>query len=284
MRNLHPPNNTSTLITSPSPPPPPHPIGMSMFTIHIERGNALRRLLLPIANLSNTAQINCSIPCLSFVVSPRNNFIVVLRIFPAFFTSYQFNPNYAGNYTSFHAKLYLRLLHTNISNMFTDELSVTIYLNRFESTIPVRFYEPRSGYLQFSALLLARARRIPMYPVDMGVFFAIRSDEFLKILTDLRVLSGEYFVIYVSTTKALFKSLRREIAYNTRDDENMMVMGGVPTGGARQFFLICPSPLHFFYYTASISKMVWFFIAAENHTRHFLSCCVNIHASYLVCF
>lgn len=64
----------------------------------------------------------------------------------------------------------------------------------------------------------------------------------------------------------------------------MMVMGGVPTGGARQFFLICPSPLHFFYYTASISKMVWFFIAAENHTRHFLSCCVNIHASYLVCF
>ena len=125
------------------------PISMSMFTIHIERGNALRRLLLPIANVSNTAQINCSLQCLSFVVTPRNNFVAVLRIFPSFFTSFQFNPNFAGQYTSFHARLYLKLLHTNISNMLTDDLSVTVYLNRFQSTVPVRFYDPRKYFALF---------------------------------------------------------------------------------------------------------------------------------------
>ncbi|XP_038875565.1 uncharacterized protein LOC120067978 isoform X2 [Benincasa hispida] len=187
-----------------------------MFTIRVDRVNDLRLALLPMATLCDAADIKCTNRNLSIIVLPtRYSFVAALRLLPSFFTSFQFHP--VGEFNAYRANFYLKLFTTNISNMYSDDLSVTLLLNRHNALAPVKFEDPHSGYLQYSALLLARPHNVDINPIDLRVFFAIRSAEFINTLSDLVVLPTEYVCVVVTKTGALFKSARREIVFSTED-------------------------------------------------------------------
>ncbi|CAK9328860.1 unnamed protein product [Citrullus colocynthis] len=252
-----------------------------MFTVHVDRDrvNELRLALLPMATLCDTADIKCTKQRLSVIVVPsRYPFVAALRMLPEFFTSFQFHP-VAGNFNAYRANFYLKLFITNISNMYSDDLSVTLYLNKHNALAPVKFEDPYTGYLQYSALLLTNSHRIDISPIDLSVFFAIRSAEFINLLSDLVVLPTEYACVVVKKTEVVFKSLRNEIVLSTK--KNDFIMGGIPQED-KVFFLISPSPIYFFYHIAYTSKFVWFFKTVSSLSL--MSCCMDLYASYVVSF
>ncbi|XP_023006648.1 uncharacterized protein LOC111499310 isoform X1 [Cucurbita maxima] len=250
-----------------------------MFTIHVDTVYDLRLAVLPLATLCDEADIKCSREKLSIiVVSSPYPFVASLRMLPTFFTTFQLHPD-GDNFEEHRYKFLLQLFATNISNMYSEDLSMTIYIGGNQRLAPLKFEDPHTGYLQYSALVLSHAQNIDISPIDFGVFVAIRSTEFINIVSDLVILPDELVSITLTETEVKFGALTGEVTFTTENKD--CIIGGVK-GGKVFYFIITLHPVYFFFHISYTSKFVWIFKTVSS--RNLLSCCTGLHASYLVCY
>lgn len=114
-----------------------------MFTIHVDTVYDLRLAVLPLATLCDEAHIKCSREKLSIiVVSSPYPFVASLRMLPTFFTSFLLHPD-GDNFEEHRYKFLLQLFATNISNMYSEDLSMTIYIGGNQRLAPLKFEDPR---------------------------------------------------------------------------------------------------------------------------------------------
>ncbi|XP_038875753.1 uncharacterized protein LOC120068128 [Benincasa hispida] len=250
-----------------------------MFTIDVGTVYDLRLALLPIATLCETADIKCTNQRLSIIVFPsRLPFVVALRMLPEFFTSFQYHPD-PDNYNTYRANIFLHLFITNVSKTYTDDINVTIYLNRRHPLAPIKFQDPRSGYFRYSTLVLANPHNIDISSIDFSVFVAIPSAAFINIIYDFDLPPTEYVCVAVTKTEAKFKSQKHEVTFTPENKD--CIIGGVGEE-AVYYFMITLAPTCLFYNIAYKTNFVWLFRTVS--TRSLLCSCVGLHASYLVCF